>query len=586
MDLAPLTARELSSDELSMRFPAFALLLLAAAACGGERGGAGGAAGADGGTLVITTAGDADGFTPALTNSITSAQVEAQLFEKLAEPGLALNTIGDVGFTPELATSWTWSKDSLSIAFHLDPKARWHDGRPVTAKDVRFTWELDRDSTAGSVMIDLIASIDSVTVRDSLTPVFWFSHRAPEQFFVATYQMRIVPEHLLGAIPRKDLATTPFRQAPVGSGPFKFVKWDQRQAIVVEANREYHLGRPHLDRVIWSVAPDPNAMMLRLFTGDADFLEFVRPGDFAEIAKHPELKTVNYPAFTYGFLQFNLRDPKDSKKPNALWSDRALRRALSMTVDRAALVKSVFDTLAVVGVGPLTHSYPTYDASLAQLPYAPDSAAKLLDAMGWRRGADGMRAKGGRPLAFTLLVPSSSAPRRQMAELLQGSLKQAGVKVEIEQLDFATFYQKLRSRAFDVAIGGINLDPSPGNLLQSWGSEHGGPGPTNFGSYDSPAFDALVDTALSQMDPAAAKRYFARAYQVIIDDAPAVWLYEPRSFAAMQKRVQPVGMRADGWWMTMREWSIPAAERNARDKAAALPPLAAPPPAPAAPAKP
>ncbi len=130
---------------------------------------------------------------PPVTINAVSAQVEAQLFEKLAEVGMGLNTVGDAGFVPVLATGWTWAPDSLSIAFHIDPKARWHDGAPVTANDVRFTWQLYADSATGSLVRPLILSIDSVTVRDSLTAVVWFSRRTPEQFLDAAWQMRDPP---------------------------------------------------------------------------------------------------------------------------------------------------------------------------------------------------------------------------------------------------------------------------------------------------------------------------------------------------------------------------------------------------------
>src|SRR6202042_696556 len=120
--------------------------------------------------------------------------VTGLLFDRLAEIGDRMNTIGDGGFQPELADRWAWSADSLSIAFHLDPRARWHDGVPVRSADVRFTYRMDRDSSVGTEITTQIARIDSVTTPDSLTAVFWFHQRYPEQFFDATYQMLICPE--------------------------------------------------------------------------------------------------------------------------------------------------------------------------------------------------------------------------------------------------------------------------------------------------------------------------------------------------------------------------------------------------------
>ena len=312
---------------------------------------------------------------------------------------------------------------------------------PVTARDVRFTWQLYDDTAVGSLVRPLIQSIDSVTFLDSLTAVFWFSHRAPEQFFDATFQMRIVPEHVLGSIPRAQIKSAPFRRDPVGSGPFKFVRWDDRQAIVLEANRDYHLGRPHLDRVIWSIAPDPQAAVLRVLSGDADFYEYLLPTDIAAVAARPELKLLAYPTLSYTSLIWNERDPKKPGAPNALFADRDLRRALTLAVDRASLVKSVYDSFAVTGHGPVTAHVATYDSTIAMLPYAPDSAKRLLDALGWRvTGPGGSRMKNGKPLAFTILVPSSSVPRRKLAVLIQDELKQIGVTVEIDQADFPTVH--------------------------------------------------------------------------------------------------------------------------------------------------
>ena len=557
-------------------------ILLLAAACRGDTGASGGAAGENGGTLVFTQPTDADGFLPPVTESGPSSEVESQVFERLAEIGPAMNTNGDAGFIPILATGWTWSKDSLSIAFRIDPRARWHDGKPVTASDVRFTLDLNRDSTIGSVTRTLVANIDSVTVRDSLTPVFWFSHRYPEQFFDATFQMRVLPEHVLGSIPRKDIANADFRRNPVGSGPFKFVRWEPHQAIVVEANPDYHLGRPRLDRVVWSVAPDPNAAVLRVFSGDADFIQSVPPGLLAESAKHPDVNALIYSNLGYSFLLFNERDPKDAHKPHTILGDRNVRRALSMAIDRAAVVKSVFDTLAITGHGPVTRNYPTYDSTIALLPFDPDSAGKILDAAGWKRGADGMRAKNGRPLAFSITVPSSSATRRQMSELMQAAYKKEGIAVQIDLMDFVAVNQRMASRAYDATYVTVGLDPSPGNMRQLWGSTAAGPVESNWGGYVSPTFNAYVDSALRAMDRAKGKAYFRKAYETIIGDAPAIWMYEARVIAVMNKRIRPVDMRTDAWYTNVREWYIPANERNARDRAAVLQlPAAPPPPAPA-----
>lgn len=552
----------------SMRQRTLLVTLLATlAACSrGERPAAAG--GDDGGTIVISVGADADALLPPLTVNVTAVQVGSLVFEHLAEPGERLGAVGDAGWTPKLARAWSWSPDSLSIAFHLDPRAHWHDGRPVRASDVRFTWQLYTDPRTGSDVGPLLANIDSVTARDSLTAVFWFKQRRPDEFFDAAFQMRVLPEHLLAGVPRDQLQASDFARHPVGSGPYRFARWVPRQTIELIADTAYHLGRPHIDRLIWSIAGDPDAALLRVLGGEADLIENLRPADVAEVAKHPELKTVPYPSMAYAYLLFNERDPQDPRRPHPVFGDRAVRRALTMAVDRAALVRSVFDTMATVSIGPITHALATYDSTVAQLPFAPDSARALLDAAGWRdANGDGIREKRGRALRFAIMVPNSSTPRMRMAVLLQQMFKTVGAQADIDQMDFPTVGQRLAARRFDAAMNAMVSDGNPATVRQNWSipaarARDGG----NDGGYESPAFDALIDTASAQMDVAKARAYYHRAYQVLVDDAPAIWLYEPISFSAMQKRIHPVGMRADMWWANLDRWYIPASQRIARDR--------------------
>jgi peptide/nickel transport system substrate-binding protein len=520
-----------------------------------------------GGTVVITVPADADVLLPPLTINPTATQVGGLIFDRLAEVGDNLNTVGDAGFRPRLARGWTWAPDSMSIAFSLDPRARWHDGPPVTAEDVRFSFRLNTDPMVGSFIAPLLANIDSVSVRDSLTPVFWFKKRTPEQFFEAAFQTRILPAHLLRGVKPAELRTSEFARHPVGSGPFRLARWTPSTAIELVADTAHYGGRPHLDRVIWSIAPDPSAAVVRLFSGEADVLEYLRPQDVAEIPKHPQLKAARYGGLQQIYLLFNERDPKNWARPHPIFGDREVRRAVTMAVDRRRLVANVLDSLGVVSPGPFPRAHWTADTTIAQLPYDPDSAAKILDRLGWRAGGpDGYRARNGVPLTFSIVAPNSSSSRVRMAVLMQEMLRQVGVRVNIEQAEFVSFGERLRTKKFDAAMTGVQLDPSPSTIRQNWASSAVSPtSEDNPGSYANRRFDALVDSAVAQMDPAKAKRQYRRAYETIMADAPAIWLYEPVLYAGMHKRIHPVRMRADAWWAGIPEWYIPADERTARD---------------------
>ncbi|HET7585471.1 MAG TPA: ABC transporter substrate-binding protein [Gemmatimonadaceae bacterium] len=545
--------------------PLSLVVLIAAVACRGSEPAA--TSRDTGGTLVISTAADADVLLPPLTITLQGAEITDQIFERLAQPDSTLNTIGDRGYQPELADRWTWAADSLSIAFHIRPDARWHDGAPVTARDVRFTFELYRNPQTASPSASLITDIDSVTVADTATAVFWFSRRFPEQFFEATYQMRILPEHLMRDIKPSELGASQFARHPIGSGPFRFARWDQGTAIELVADTTRTSGRARLNRVIWSVAPDYNTAVTRLLAGDADLLELLFAPQIAEVSKHPELKLVRYPSLQYGFLAFNLRDPEHPSRPHPLFGDRALRRALAMAVDRQSGVRNVFDTVGLVALGPQVRAILGADTVFAQIPYDPAAARAALDSLGWRdANGDGVRERAGRPLRFSIIVPSSSGVRRQWAVLLQDMMKQVGAQVSVEEMEFNTFVQRQQSGRFDAVLGAWILDPSESTIRQQWSAAasrmRGG---VNYGSYESAAFDALVDSAAQQMDPERARPYWRRAYETLIADAPAVFLYEIVNVAGMHERIHPVGLRADAWWANLADWYIPAADRIPRD---------------------
>ena len=184
-----------------------------------------------GGILVVSAGADAETLFPPFAVGSQSRAVTELLYDKLADIGPGLNTIGDVGFVPKLAKSWEWSADSLTITFHLDPKARWHDGRPVTAADVQFAVRIWTDSAVDAVSRSAFAAVDSVAAPDALTARVHFRERSPEQFYTFVYNLIPLPAHRLAALADTALHDAVEVRAPVGSGPFRFVSWTPRATL-------------------------------------------------------------------------------------------------------------------------------------------------------------------------------------------------------------------------------------------------------------------------------------------------------------------------------------------------------------------
>ena len=507
-----------------------------------------------GGTIVLSSAADADVLFPPLTLTLQGKQVVDQVFDNLADIGPSLNTVGDAGFTPRLADRWTWSPDSLSVAFHVNPLARWHDGVHVSAEDVRYTFQLVKDTSLASPLASNLDNVDSVSVSDSLTAVVWFHRPAPDAFFKAASPVAILPAHLLRQTPPAALHESSFARAPVGSGRFRFAAWDRGSRIVLQADSANYRGRPVADRAMWLVSPDYQTASLRFLGGAADFLDVVKPELIPQVKAKGADVIVSPGSLDYGYAAFNLRNATNTG-PHPIFGDRETRRALVMAVDRSAIVRNVFDTLGLVAHGPATRIMPTSDSTIG-IPYDPERAARSLDSLGWKRGADGLRARGKTPLAFTLMVPSSSAIRMKMAVLLQEQWRKVGANIRVEPLELNTFGGRMEERKFEALLNAWHIDPTPSSVREEWASSEIKKGGYNATSYRNPAFDAVIDSAMNEMNPSRSVELYRRAYRILTDDAPAMWIYELRNVHGASKRIHPVGIRPDAWWADLADWSV------------------------------
>ena len=523
-----------------------------------------------GGTVIIAASADPVDVFPPFVGDESGAVVRDLVFDRLALIGPELTTVGDKGFTPQLAKSWTWSPDSLSIAFSIDPKARWHDGKPVTAADVQYSFRAFTDPKAASLVAPLLTNIDSVSVRDSSTAVFFFKKRMPEQFYDVAYQIYIVPEHVYGKVPFDSLRTSPVTRTPIGSGRFRFVSWKPDVQMELIADTSNYRGRPKLDRLILAPA-DPTTGMTQILTGQADFIRAFPIDHRSELDSSKVARGLASPVQQYAFLGLNPYAPKSRRAPHPIFGDIRVRRALSMAVDRAGMLRNVFGDLGRISHGPFPMGQTTSDSTLRLPSYDTVAAAALLDSSGWRRGPDGMRSKNGRPLRFSILVPNTSVTRMQYAPLLQEQFHRIGAAASIDQVDNKTYLDRVVTNGdhagnFDTILNTFQPDPSVSGAKQNWSTEGiGGPAGQNWMLYSNKTVDAALDSAVAAFDPAKAKSYSSRAFQQIVDDAPAIWLYDVVFVSGVNRRLAVPPLRTDGWQMNLADWSIPAAQRIDRD---------------------
>ncbi|MFI5235416.1 MAG: ABC transporter substrate-binding protein, partial [Gemmatimonadales bacterium] len=368
--------------------------------------------------------------------------------------------------------------------------------------------------------------------------------------------------HLLAALPPAALATSDFARTPVGDGPFKWVRGVAGQVVELAANRDYFLGAPKLDRVIFRASADGDTRMTLLLSGEGDALENILPlTNQDRVRADSDLRLLAVPTFMVGYFLYNQRDPADHAKPHPIFADRGVRRALTLALDRETMARSVFGPAVQVPIGP---------ASLSLWVHLPEPAARqdtaaaraLLRTAGWTdHDGDGILDKDGRPLAFTILFPAVSAARRQVALQAQASWKAIGADVTLESVDFATYLDRRRNNRFDVDVSAVVQDPSPTGLIQSWTcASMGG---ANVASYCDPVVDSLIAAATLSSNSLPLWRQVLRTIDA---DAPAAFIFAPTAMIAVHRRYRSVVLHPESLWSGLGEWSVAPGQQLPRDR--------------------
>ena len=506
------------------------------------------------GTIVVNITGAPETVLPVLGTSANAKAVTDLLFLPLAEIGNALNFVGDDGFEPRIASSWT-VEDSLTIVFELDQRATWQDGRPVTAEDVVFTYDLYRDPLVNSDSRGDIEPIVDVTARDERTVVFTFSHPYAEQFFDATYHMRVHPAHVLDTVPREALRSHQLARAPVTNGPYRPSRWDASSTVELTADPDFFLGEPGPTRIILQVVPDLNTTVSQLIAEETDFADFLgSPANAGRVRDAANTAVIDYPSLAYVFLGFNFRDPTSSSRPHPLFRNRDIRLAITLALDRAAMAQAVLGDSSAVPSGPVSRANALWNYDIPRIPFDTTRARQLLESQGWiETDAQGYRVRNGQRLSFGVLVPSSSGMRRQTAIIMESQLRAVGVEMVIEELEFNAWQERSRQGRFDATFGTWRQDPNPiGAIGGGWQTN----GADNDGNYSNPTFDSLLVAIGRIADPQQKRAAWREALLLIQSDAPAVWVFAPALAAGVHRRLQNVVVRSDQWGATMWRWRV------------------------------
>lgn len=501
---------------------------------------------ATGDSLVEGTIGEASTLIPLLASDASSHAVAGQIYNGLVKYDKNLNIVGD------LAESFDIAPDGLTITFHIRRGVRWHDGAPLTSRDVLYTYRVTIDPKTPTAYAEDFKQVKSITAPDSHTVrVTYDSPFAPA---LASWGVSILPAHLLEGT---DITRSPLARNPVGTGPYRFKEWISGQKIVLEVNSDYFEGRPYIDKYVYRIIPDSSTMYMELKAGAIDLMALT-PVQYARQTGSESFtgrfNKYRYPSSSYLYMGYNLRHP--------LFGDKRIRQAMTAAINKDELVQGVLFGMGQRAHGPIVPGRWAYNPAVRDIGYDPKRAAELLAEAGWKeKNSDGILVRNGKPFKFTILTNQGNQQRLMTAQIIQQRLRQVGIDVKIRIVEWAAFLKEFVNKGnFEVVLLAWSISQDP-DMYDIWHSSKTNVGELNFVGYKNPEVDRLLIEGRSTFDIEKRKRAYFRIQDILADEQPYTFLYVPDSLPVVSSRVRGVEPAPAGIGHNQIRWYVPKNEQ-------------------------
>ena len=468
-------------------------------------------------TLVIAQGGDPGALNPAVTTSGNTHPVTDQIFNGLVGLDEQLNPV------PELAESWQIEDDGRTYRFTLRPGVTWHDGKPFTSADVKFTFEqalLKYHSRTRAALEGLLLTVET---PDAHTAVFRLKRPySPLLQRLDVVEASIIPQHQYAG---HDLLSGEPTRRPIGTGPFRFVSYSPGNTVVLERNPSYfRTGLPGVDRLVFRIFPNPSMSVAALENGEVDYVGAIPGADAERLRATPGIAVVAGTGGSGGSICGDVLIPNVTRKP---FNDIRVRRAFAHAIDKEFIVNRVYFGQGTPATGPISHLLSwAYTADTRQYRHHPAEARRLLDQAGLKPGPTGER----------FAITFTHAPNQQrLAQALRQQLGEVGITLQLQTLDFnAAVDLVFVKKAFDLGFASFcnGADPDIG-VRRVYVSSNIGPFPfSNGAGYRNARIDQLFDLASESVDRDARRRHYVEIQQILAEDVPYFWLIDSEGVRA------------------------------------------------------
>jgi peptide/nickel transport system substrate-binding protein len=462
----------------------------------------------DRGTLVMIIESSPTNLDPRIGIDAQSERIDSLIFDDLLERG------NDLNVAPGLAERWE-VPDPLTYIFHLHQGVKFHDGRPLTSRDVKWTFDSLLQGKIRSTKAAVYRFVDHIETPDDFTVVFYLK----EPFATLLWNLS---DGAIGIVPSGS--GDEIARHPIGSGPFKFVGAETDKEVIVERNDDYWGEKAHLARVRFAVIPDSTTEALELRKGSADVAinSSMSPDAVVTLERNPQLAAERGPGTRLAYLGFNLRDP--------ILKDVRVRQAIAYALDRRPMIEYLWRGQARPARSVLPTQSWAYNGGVPPYDHNLDKAKQLLEAAGYPL-TNGVR--------FHIAMKTSTDENtRLMMAVIQQQLRDAGIALDIRSFEFATFFADVTHGAFQMyGLRWIGGNEDPDLFEYAFHSSKFPPNGANRGFYSNPKVDALIDKARRAVDPNVRKPLYAELQRILAEELPYVDLWYLDNVLVHNKRV-------------------------------------------------
>ncbi|RAP31431.1 peptide-binding protein [Candidatus Marinamargulisbacteria bacterium SCGC AG-343-D04] len=475
-------------------------------------------------TLVMRLGAEPSMLNPILSTDAPSSSVNGYIFNGLLKVNEKMELV------PDLAEKYTVSEDGRRLVFYLKKNVKWHDGVPFTASDVVFTFDKILDSNTNTVRrSDYIINGEPIgfeAVGDYEIRITLPSPFAP---LLNRLTMGIIPKHIFNS---EDINISEFNRKPIGTGPFVFQRWETSQFVLLTQNLDFFDKKPTIETVLLKIIPDNNTALVS-FEKEEIYSSGIPGKEFPRISESSLFQTFQYYDLAYTYLGFNLKNP--------LFSMPDIRQAIAMAINKKSIVDGIlrgYGTPAHLPTSPEMWTYPKRSFSY---DFDPEGAKSLLKEAGFvMNSRTGIFEKNGDPFQFKIITNKGNKDREKAAEIIQGNLKDIGIDVSLQLMEWSSFIAIVNSdqdpKDYDAVILGwsLGLDPDGYSIWHS--SQY--PKGFNFIGYQNETVDRFLELGRVTMDRDKRQGIYQTIYDEIAKDVPYVFLYYPESLVGINHRVK------------------------------------------------